>query len=45
MHRAAAIDGMVTIAANSIRNRFAHFAAFNELCWQQYKALQSNLRA
>ncbi|WP_234359151.1 endonuclease/exonuclease/phosphatase family protein [Plantactinospora sp. BC1] len=45
MHRGATGNGLITVLANSIRNRKADFAALNELCWSQYKAVQSNLRA
>ncbi|MFC6018928.1 endonuclease/exonuclease/phosphatase family protein [Plantactinospora solaniradicis] len=44
MHRGATGNGLVTALSNSIRNRSAHFAALNELCWSQYKAVQANLR-
>ncbi|MDG4790755.1 endonuclease/exonuclease/phosphatase family protein [Micromonospora sp. WMMD1102] len=44
MHRGATGNGLIGALANSIRNRSAHFAALNELCWSQYKAVQSNLR-
>ncbi|MEV4753795.1 endonuclease/exonuclease/phosphatase family protein [Micromonospora sp. NPDC049559] len=44
MHRGSTTDGLITALANSIRNRDSDFAALNELCWSQYKAVQSNLR-
>jgi endonuclease/exonuclease/phosphatase family metal-dependent hydrolase len=44
MHHGATGDGLITALADSIRNRGAHFAALNELCWSQYKAVQANLR-
>lgn len=44
MHRGSTTDGLITVLANSIRNRSSHFAALNELCWSQYKAVQANLR-
>lgn len=44
MHGGSATDGMVEVAAASIVNRNADFAAFNELCWDQYRALQNELR-
>jgi len=45
IHDNSTTDGLITVAANSIRNRGADFASFNEICWDQYKAMQSNLRA
>ncbi len=45
MHRGATGDGLITVLANSIRNRGSDLVAVNELCWNQYKAIQSNLRA
>ncbi|SCF13847.1 endonuclease/exonuclease/phosphatase family protein [Micromonospora mirobrigensis] len=45
MHRGATNDGLIPALADSIRNRAAHFAALNELCWDQYKAVQANLLA
>lgn len=44
IHRGSTSDGLITALTNSIRNRSANFAALNELCWSQYKAIQSNLR-
>ncbi|MEV4112445.1 hypothetical protein [Nonomuraea sp. NPDC049695] len=43
MNRASTTTGMVEAAAASIVNRNSDFAAFNELCWSQYKALQDKL--
>ncbi|MEV4020948.1 endonuclease/exonuclease/phosphatase family protein [Nonomuraea angiospora] len=43
MNRASTTNGMVDAAAASILNRNSDFAAFNELCWSQYKALQDKL--
>lgn len=45
MNDGSATTGMVEAAAASIVNRDADFAAFNELCWSQYKALQERLKA
>lgn len=45
MHDGSTTDGMVAGAVSSILNRNASFVAFNELCWGQYKAIQSRLRA
>lgn len=45
MHRGSTTNGLIPVLADSIRNRGAGFAALNELCWQQYKAVQANLRA
>lgn len=44
MHRGSTTNGLIPALANSIRNRSVHFAALNELCWSQYKAVQANLR-
>ncbi|WSA11466.1 endonuclease/exonuclease/phosphatase family protein [Micromonospora sp. NBC_01813] len=44
MNRGSTGNGLIPVLANSIRNRSAHFAALNELCWSQYKAVQANLR-
>jgi endonuclease/exonuclease/phosphatase family metal-dependent hydrolase len=44
MHRGSTTDGLITALTDSIRNRAADFAALNELCWSQYKAVQANLR-
>ncbi|TWD81531.1 endonuclease/exonuclease/phosphatase family protein [Kribbella amoyensis] len=44
MNRASTTNGMVSGAVASIGNRGAQFVVFNELCWQQYKAIQSGLR-
>ncbi|SPL88944.1 Probable secreted protein [[Actinomadura] parvosata subsp. kistnae] len=43
MNDGSTTNGMVDAAAASILNRDADFAAFNELCWNQYKALQEKL--
>ncbi|MEV4290537.1 endonuclease/exonuclease/phosphatase family protein [Nonomuraea bangladeshensis] len=43
MNRGSTTNGMVDAAAASIKNRDTDFAAFNELCWSQYKALQAKL--
>lgn len=45
MHRGATDDGLIEAAVSSIGNRSADFAAFNELCFTQYRALQTALRA
>ncbi|MFI6483739.1 endonuclease/exonuclease/phosphatase family protein [Nonomuraea sp. NPDC050663] len=44
MHHGSTTDGLVSEAVNSILDSDAHLVAFNELCWGQYKALQSALR-
>lgn len=44
IHRGSTTDGLVGVIGDSIRNRSANFAALNELCWSQYKAVQANLR-
>ena len=44
IHRGATDTGMITAASRSIDNRDADFVAFNELCFQQYRALQEALR-
>lgn len=44
MHRGSTSDGLITALTASIRNRSAHFAGLNELCWSQYQAIQTNLR-
>ncbi|SPL88496.1 Probable secreted protein [[Actinomadura] parvosata subsp. kistnae] len=43
MNDGSATTGMVKAAAASIKERNADFAAFNELCWDQYKAIQATL--
>ncbi|MFG1842082.1 endonuclease/exonuclease/phosphatase family protein [Micromonospora sp. NPDC049175] len=45
IHRGVTNDGLIPALADSIRNRAANFAALNELCWSQYKAVQANLLA
>ena len=45
MHRGSTTDGLITVLSDSIRNRSSEFAAVNELCWSQYKAIQANLHA
>lgn len=45
MHGGATDDGLIEAAVSSIRNRDADFVAFNELCRNQYVALQDALRA
>lgn len=45
MNDGSTTTGMVEAAAASIVNRDADFAAFNELCWSQYVALQDRLKA
>lgn len=45
MHRASTTNGMVSGAVSSIKARGAQFVVLNELCQQQYKAIQSSLRA
>ena len=44
IHHGSVSDGLITALADSIRNRSSDFAALNELCWSQYRAVQSNLR-
>lgn len=44
MHEGSTTDGMVAGAVSSIVARNASFVALNELCWGQYKAIQSRLR-
>lgn len=44
MHRGSTTNGLISVVADSIRNRNGDFAALNELCWSQYKAVQANLR-
>ncbi|MDG4794868.1 endonuclease/exonuclease/phosphatase family protein [Micromonospora sp. WMMD1082] len=44
LNRGSTTNGLIPALANSIRNRSSHFAALNELCWSQYKAVQANLR-
>ncbi|WP_112246983.1 endonuclease/exonuclease/phosphatase family protein [Kribbella monticola] len=43
INRALTDNGMVAGAVASIRTRGADFVVLNELCWQQYKAIQSRL--
>ncbi|MBE1583782.1 endonuclease/exonuclease/phosphatase family protein [Nonomuraea angiospora] len=43
MNGGSTTNGMVDAAADSIRTRDSDFAAFNELCWSQYQALQKKL--
>lgn len=45
MHRGSTTDGFVEAAVSSIRHRGADFASFNELCFNQYKAIQEGLVA
>ncbi|MGW0435385.1 endonuclease/exonuclease/phosphatase family protein [Micromonospora sp. NPDC003197] len=44
MHRGSTTDGLIPALSNAIRNRSAHFAALNELCLSQYRAVLVNLR-
>lgn len=44
INKGSASNGLIDVIGDSIRNRGAKFAALNELCWSQYKAVQSNLR-
>lgn len=41
VHRNSTTDGLVPVAVGSVVNRAASLASFNELCWDQYKALQA----
>ncbi|MFI6733212.1 endonuclease/exonuclease/phosphatase family protein [Nonomuraea sp. NPDC050451] len=43
MNQGSATTGMVAAAAASIVNQNADFASLNEICWDQYKALQARL--
>jgi endonuclease/exonuclease/phosphatase family metal-dependent hydrolase len=43
MHAGSTTDGMVLAAVSSILARGAGLASFNELCWQQYRAVQAEL--
>lgn len=43
LHGGSTTDGLIRVLADSIRNRGAQFAALNELCWRQFKAVQANL--
>jgi len=45
MHKASISNGMVSGAVSSIQARGAQFVALNEICWQQYKEIQSRLAA
>ena len=45
IHGNSTTDGLIGVAASSIENRDSDFAAFNELCWDQYKAMQHRLLA
>jgi endonuclease/exonuclease/phosphatase family metal-dependent hydrolase len=45
MHGGSVSDGLVDAAVSSIVGRGAEFAAFNELCRQQYEALVTRLRS
>ncbi|GAA2854925.1 hypothetical protein Acy02nite_73480 [Actinoplanes cyaneus] len=44
LHAGRTTDGLIDVAANSIVNRDADFAAFNEICQSQYNALIAKLR-
>lgn len=44
MHKGSTTNGMVKAAVDSIINRDADFATFNELCGTQYRAIQTQLR-
>jgi endonuclease/exonuclease/phosphatase family metal-dependent hydrolase len=43
LNEASTTNGMVSAAVSSIQNRGASFVVLNELCWQQYKEIQSRL--
>jgi endonuclease/exonuclease/phosphatase family metal-dependent hydrolase len=43
MNKALINNGMVSGAVSSIQARGAQFVALNEICWQQYKEIQSRL--
>jgi endonuclease/exonuclease/phosphatase family metal-dependent hydrolase len=43
MNQASTRTGMVDGAVDSIQHRGAQFVVLNELCWQQYKEIQSQL--
>ncbi len=45
LHGGSTTDGLVEAAVSSIRARDADLVGFNELCFSQYRALQSGLRA
>lgn len=45
MHRGSTTDGLIPALTASIQNRSVNFAALNEVCWSQYKAVQSRLAA
>jgi endonuclease/exonuclease/phosphatase family metal-dependent hydrolase len=43
INKASTSNGMVSATVSSIQNRGAQFVVLNELCWQQYKEIQSRL--
>ncbi|GIJ59376.1 endonuclease/exonuclease/phosphatase family protein [Virgisporangium aurantiacum] len=45
IHRNSTTDGLIPALTASIRNRNATFVALNEICWDQYKAVQADLAA
>jgi endonuclease/exonuclease/phosphatase family metal-dependent hydrolase len=45
IHRGSTSDGLIPALTASIRNRNASFVALNEICWDQYKAVQADLAA
>jgi endonuclease/exonuclease/phosphatase family metal-dependent hydrolase len=45
IHGGSVSDGLVEASVESIVRRRVEFAAFNELCWQQYQALATQLLA
>lgn len=45
INRGSTSDGMIEVAVHSIVSRDMDFASFNELCYNQYKQLQSELVA
>lgn len=45
IHHGSTTTGILKHAVDSIINRDADFVSFNEICWEQYKAIQSQLTA
>jgi endonuclease/exonuclease/phosphatase family metal-dependent hydrolase len=45
IHRGSATTGLVPVVTSSIRQTNADLVAVNELCWDQYRAIQADLAA
>lgn len=45
IHRASATTGLVPVVTSSIQDLDADLVALNEVCWDQYQAIEADLRA